>query len=78
MGSAKPNAVAKTVKIHRNLLWLKGDPGLLDQLLADRTLAALAVARPAPNVCAFLREHHQRLVTRLGKLGQAPKVEGKW
>ena len=66
------------MKIHRNLLWLRGTPTLLDELLADRTLSRLVKARPAPELCAFLRSDHQQLIRRLEKLGHVPREHGRW
>jgi len=66
------------MKIHRNLLWLHGEPDVLDRLLTDKRLACLVICRPAPEVCAVRRAHHQRLVDRLEALGQSPRERGQW
>ncbi len=66
------------MKIHRNLLWLRAEPSLLDELLVDRTLARLVVVRPAPEVCAVRQADHQRLSDRLEALGTTPKKRGRW
>jgi hypothetical protein len=66
------------MKVHRNLLWLRGVPELLDELLADRTMATLLRARPTPGLCGFAQRDHERLVRQLEKLGQAPRERGTW
>lgn len=66
------------MKIHRNLLWLRGNLEIIELLLADRTLAPLVQSRPAPEIIAFRSKDHQRLVARLEKLGYTPRERGRW
>jgi len=62
------------MKVHRNLLWLRGEPALLDQIFADKTTGKLLVARPTPELCAVRVAARQQLLNRLERLGQVPEV----
>jgi hypothetical protein len=66
------------MKVHRNLLWLRGSPELVDELLADKVLAKLVIARPEPGICAVRPQDHERLLVRLEKLGHTPQETGRW
>jgi hypothetical protein len=66
------------MKVHRNLLWLRAQAELIDQLMADKALSILVQARPAPEAIGIKRAHHRKLLERLEKLGFSPREIGKW
>ena len=61
------------VKVHRNLVWLRADEQRLDLVVADPTLRKHVVARPAPELAAFLPKARTLVLKRLEQLGQAPR-----
>ncbi|GMV43516.1 MAG: hypothetical protein AMXMBFR64_52320 [Myxococcales bacterium] len=66
------------MKIHRNLLWFRAEPTVMEQLLSDPAIARLVVARPAEDTAGVRREGYHELLSRLGKLGHVPKEVGRW
>lgn len=71
-----PAPPAPTLISHRNLMWLRADPLLLDQIFADKTSARLLAARPSPELCAVRPEFHRQLLARLERLGHTPEETG--
>ena len=70
---AKPDA-----SLHMNLLWIQAPAGVLDDLLKDAVIELCLVARPAPDMAAFLKKDHTKLIQRLQKLDQVPQLIGSW
>lgn len=66
------------MKIHRNLIWLKCDGELIGELMGNRKVSRLVLARPSDDCIAFSEKDYHKLVEILTKLGHAPSVEGKW
>ena len=66
------------MRVHRNILLLHARPESVDQLVADKAIALLVLARPAPELVAIKRAHHKKLLERLEKLGIAPRELGQW
>lgn len=64
------------MKIHHNLVLLRGPVELLSELTRDKGMARLIVAQPAGDVCLVRRRDHQRLRARLEKLGHTPLERG--
>ena len=64
------------MKAHRNLLWIQGEPELLDRLLLDATLSKLMLVRPAPDLCGVRPREMGRLSRRLVALGLTPRLVG--
>ncbi len=65
------------MKIHRNLVWLRADAERLDLVMADPTLKKHVVARPAPDIVAFLPRSRLAVLRRLEQLGHAPREVAK-
>jgi hypothetical protein len=66
------------MKVHRNLLWLRARPELIEQLVADKVLYSYVYLRLAPDLFAIKRSHHQQVIARLEKLGLTPREVGQW
>ena len=62
--------------LHRNLPILEvADPVLLEELLLDRQLSALILARLSDRVVLIDPSRFDTLVMRLRKIGHLPKIE---
>ena len=64
------------MKIHRNLVWIRTAPELLDRLMADPKLAPLIAVRLTPELAAVHASARVAVVARLDKLGLAPRETG--
>lgn len=64
--------------VHRNLLWLSGQPEKMELLLKDPSVAKLVALQLSPDLVAFRREDQEKVETRLAKLGHAPARSGRW
>jgi hypothetical protein len=62
--------------LHRNLPVLEvADPTLLEELMLDRQLSALILARLSDRVALIDPSRFDAFVARLRKIGHLPKVE---
>ena len=62
--------------LHRNLPVLEvADPVLLNELLLDRQVSAMVLARLSDRVALVDPSRYSALVARLRKLGHLPKAE---
>ncbi len=66
------------MKIHKNLLWVQGKPELVEQLLKDRVLSRLIVAKPSSEVFAVQYNDYQKFKNRLKIMDQHPQEIGEW
>jgi hypothetical protein len=66
------------MKVHRNLLWVRARPELIELLAADKVLYPYIYLRIAPDLIAIKRPHHQQVIARLEKLGYTPREVGQW
>ena len=63
--------------MHRNLPILEvAEPGLLDELMLDRHVSGMVLARLSDRVALIDPIRFSALVARLRKLGHLPKAEG--
>ena len=66
------------MKIHKNLLWVQGKPELINQMLKDRMLSRLIVAKPSSEVFAVQYDDYQKFKNRLKTMEQYPQEIGEW
>ena len=62
-----------SMRVHRNLLWIRADEERMNLLVADPTIRRHMVARPAPDLIAFMPRSRQTVVKRLEQLGHSPR-----
>ena len=62
--------------VHAGLVWLRADAAALDLLLADAQLGRMVAARVAPDLAAVRVADRERVLARLAKLGQTPRIVG--
>jgi len=63
----------KVLKIHHNLVWIKAQSTLIDELMADNKIAAMVVVRVADNLCGILSKDREKILKRLHALKHAPQ-----
>lgn len=69
--------MSQATLLHRNLPIVEvTDPALLDELMLDRQVAEMVLARLSERVVAVDPVRVDALVMRLRKLGHLPRIEG--
>ena len=61
------------MKIHKNLVWIKAESTLMDELMSDNKIAAMVVVRIAPDVCGIVSKDREQVIKRLHSLKHAPQ-----
>lgn len=64
------------MKVHRNLVWIRARPELMDRLVADPKLSVFIAVRLTPELAAIFAPARATVVARLEKLGLAPRETG--
>ena len=63
-----------TVRVHRNLAWLVGDPATVGLLARDRELSKLLLTEVEPGLYAVHPRHAAKVAARLEKLGSPARL----
>lgn len=61
------------MKVHRNLVWIRAEPELMDRLAADPRLSIFIQVRISPGLAGILAPAQEAVVARLEQLGLAPR-----
>ena len=64
------------MKLHRNLVWIRARPELLDRLVADPKLSPLIAVRLTQELAAVKASARTTVMERLLKLGLVPRETG--